>query len=270
MTGTIEELFPGVYRRRHEALDLNCGIVVGSDGVAVIDTRETPTAGKDLVDAVRTVTDQPIRWVINTHWHWDHAWGNAAFSGSSIWGHTRCQEVLEAVGAAEIEAVKHWFRPERHHELDDLEVVPPTGTFDDMAFIDLGGRGLTLTFHGLAHTDADIVVGVTDAPVLYAGDIVEESAPPFFGDGYPLDWPLTLDSVIATRPEVVVPGHGDTIDLAIVEAQRSSIAAGVDIARTAHAAGIPVAEVPVSGSPFPEPTFRELVARSYLQLDADE
>ncbi|MBT8212883.1 MAG: MBL fold metallo-hydrolase [Acidimicrobiia bacterium] len=266
----LEELYAGVFRRRHEALDLNCGIVVGSDGIAVIDTRETPTAGQDLMDAVRAISDLPVRWVVNTHWHWDHAWGNAAFPDGAIWGHTRCREVLEAVGPDAVAAVKHWFRPERHAELDDLEVVPPHHTFDDIAFIDLGDRGLTLTYHGLAHTDADIVVGVTDAPVLFAGDLVEESAPPYFGDGYPLDWPGTLDSVIATRPEVVVPGHGDTIDLAYVSEQRASIASTVEAARSAHTAGIPIAEVPVAGLPFPEPTTRSLFARAYLQLDSHE
>ena len=176
-------------------------------------------------------------------------------------------EVLAGVGPGDIEEVKAWFRPERHHELDDLDIVPPPVVFDDLAFLDLGGRGLTLTFHGLAHTDADIVIGVTDTPVVFAGDIVEEAAPPYFGDGYPIDWVTTLDSLLATEPGAIVPGHGEVVDLGFVRQQRDDIAFCVETARRCHAGDVPINETPLAGSPFPPETTRELHRRTYRQLD---
>ena len=88
---------------------------------------------------------------------------------------------------------------------------PPDRVFADAATLDLGGREVRLAYLGRGHTDNDIVVSIPDADVLCAGDLLENGAPPWFGDGYPMDWPATAERILALTGErtVVSPGHGD-------------------------------------------------------------
>lgn len=78
-----DELAEGVFRRRYESLDLNIGLVVGGDGALVIDTRASHGQARVLRQDIRKVTSEPVRWVINTHYHWDHVFGNTMFPVSS-------------------------------------------------------------------------------------------------------------------------------------------------------------------------------------------
>lgn len=106
-----------------------------------------------------------------------------------------------------------------------METVPPTDVFEQSASIDLGDRTVRLDFLGRGHTDSDIVVTVPDADVTFAGDLVEEGAPPAFGDSFPVDWPETLVRMESMMGTVVVPGHGDVVDAAYVAGQRAELAA---------------------------------------------
>lgn len=96
-------------------------------------------------------------------------------------------------------------------QIEEVVIVPPDEIFDDSATIDLGGRTVDLTYHGLAHTDADIVIRVPDAGVAFFGDMLEDGAPPSFGDSYPLLWPETLGSALVSWDGLMVPGHGDVM-----------------------------------------------------------
>ena len=90
--------------------------------------------------------------------------------------------------------------------------------------LDLGGRTVALQHPGRGHTDHDVVVHVPDAAVVFAGDLVEQGAPPDLGDAVVAEWPATLDALLALQPAVVVPGHGDPVDPAFVAAQRAELA----------------------------------------------
>lgn len=270
MTDGWAEVGDRVLVRRHRSMDLNVTLVVGDGACLVVDTRADLVQGRELADAVRAVTPHP--WVVvNTHFHFDHAFGNAAFRPAPIWGHRRCAEVLsgpdgermrtriaglyreagEATGAERIEAV---------------EIVPPTEVVDDVATLTVGGRPVHLRHLGRGHTDSDLVVLVPDTHLVLAGDLVEEGAPPQFGDGFPLDWPATLDALLDLVSGPVVPGHGAVVDRAYVEAQRAEIARLAEAARAGHAEGRPAADV-ARDLPYFGEHAGAAVERAYLQLE---
>lgn len=204
---TWREVGDNVFVRRHESYDLNVGLVVGTDGCLVIDTRETLTAGRELADAVRTVTRRP--WtVVNTHAHFDHFFGNGAFVPCEIWALDRCRAVV--IERSDEQLAKHGDNA--------TTIVPPTRTFPPpIHHLDIGGRAVELHYLGRGHTDNDIVITVDD--VLFAGDLVEEGGPPMFGDAYPAEWPDTVAALQGLIRGAVVPGHGDVVDAAFVHAQ---------------------------------------------------
>jgi glyoxylase-like metal-dependent hydrolase (beta-lactamase superfamily II) len=215
-----------VFVRRHAALDLNCGLVVGDGGCLVVDTRSHLAEGQALAEAVRAVTAQP--WtVVNTHAHYDHCFGNAAFRPADVWGARGCARTLAATG--DLQRAQVVAELLAAGEAADADLVaaapidPPEHLVDDVAVLDVGGRVVTLTHPGRGHTDADLVVGVDD--VVFAGDLVEEGAPPAMDDAFPLEWPQTLDRVLGLVRGPVVPGHGAVVDAGFVTAQRDELAA---------------------------------------------
>ncbi|GAA3165569.1 MBL fold metallo-hydrolase [Blastococcus jejuensis] len=229
MTGWVE-VGDGVLVRRHQALDLNCGLILGDDACLVVDTRSHLVEAADLIEAVRAVTPHP--WtVVNTHAHYDHCFGNAAFRPAPIWGSRGCAADLRATGeqqrSAVVAGLRAAGRPEEADLVQAAPVDPPDHLVDDVAVLDVGGREVVLRFLGRGHTDHDLVVEVEDGDgtVVFAGDLVEEGAPPAFDDAFPADWPATLGRVHALARGPVVPGHGAVVDAAYVGAQREELLA---------------------------------------------
>lgn len=225
----FDQLGVGVFRRRYDSFDLDVGAVIGEDGVLVVDTRASHHQADQFREELRTLTSLPVRWVVDTHYHWDHTFGNARFSGAEIWGHVACRDALARLGDDMKEGAKAWLPPEQHAEIDEVVITPPTHTFATRVSIDIG-REVVLTHHGLAHTNSDVVISVPDASVSFVGDIVEESAPPNFGDSFPLTWPLTLRLAIDEMHGTVVPGHGDVVDLAFVRHQHQELVGVAELA----------------------------------------
>lgn len=231
------EVADGVYVRRHRSLDLNCGLVVGAGACLVVDTRSHLDEAADLIAAVRTVTPHP--WtVVNTHAHYDHCFGNAAFRPADIWGSRGCAAVLRATGQRQRDAVVASLHAAGDPAGADLvrvaPVDPPDRLVDDSAVLDVGGREVGLRFLGRGHTDHDLVVEVEttgDDTVVFAGDLVEEGAPPSFEDAFPTEWPATLGRLHALARGPVVPGHGAVVDADFVGAQREELLAVVTALR---------------------------------------
>lgn len=231
--GTWQELADGIMVRRHVALDLNVGLVIGGDEALVIDTRAHGEHGDDLRRAIGQVTDARVRWVVNTHVHWDHTFGNASFPGATIVGHDRVRAQLLVDGEQQKSRIAEAerFPDDQRDALRGVVITPPSITTGTEATIHCGDRAVHLVFHGRAHTDSDVAVHV-DELVTFAGDLIEESAPPAFGtDSFPAEWPTTLASLIPTLRPVVVPGHGAVVDVAFVVAQQADIAATLELAR---------------------------------------
>lgn len=259
-----------VYVRRHRSMDLNVTLVVGEGACLVVDTRETGARGRELADAVRTVTPHP--WVVvNTHFHFDHSFGNAAFRPTTIWGHRRCAEALAENGERMRGLMADRYRDAGEagtaEELAATRIDPPDELVDDIATLTVGGRPVHLRHLGRGHTDNDLVVLVPDAELLLAGDLVEQGAPPQFSNGFPLDWPATLDALLALVTGPVVPGHGAVVDRAYVEAQRGELARLAEVARAAHAEGRPAADA-ARGLPYFGDYALEAVERAFAQLTA--
>lgn len=213
-----------VFVRRHRELDLNCGLVVGEGRCLVIDTRSHLGEGRALAEAVRAVTPHP--WtVVNTHAHHDHCFGNAAFRPADVWASRRCAEDLAVSGEVQRAAVVadlHADGDPAAELVATAPIDPPDHLVDDSAVLDVGGRPVTLAHVGRGHTAGDLVVAVDD--VLFAGDLVEEGAPPAMEDAFPLEWPGTLTALLDLVHGPVVPGHGAVVDVAQVAAQRDELA----------------------------------------------
>ncbi|TMR99390.1 MBL fold metallo-hydrolase [Nonomuraea basaltis] len=260
-----QEIGDRVYVRRHESFDMNSGLIVGDDGhCLVLDTRTSHREAADLIEAVRRITAGP--WtVVNSHSHYDHYFGNALFRPAEIWGHIRCAEEIERHGEQHRAKVIGRL-PERREELEEVTIVPPDHTFTVAASLDIGGRIVHLRHFGLGHTSNDVVVHVPDAGVVFAGDLVEEGAPPAFGDSYPLDWPATTAAMLDEMPEqVFVPGHGAVVDREFVQAQRAELALVAELARRAHVEGL---RDVIKLFPYPEDVTSKAIARAFMQLDA--
>jgi glyoxylase-like metal-dependent hydrolase (beta-lactamase superfamily II) len=116
-----------------------------------------------------------------------------------------------------------------------------------------------MTYHGLGHTDSDIVVTVGD--VSFMGDLLEEGAPPVFDDGFPMSWPATLESAAKIGSSIFVPGHGDTLDRAGAAAQLNEIRAVARLAHRCLEEGLPVADAAFLG-PYPPDVMSSALERA--------
>jgi glyoxylase-like metal-dependent hydrolase (beta-lactamase superfamily II) len=263
----VREVGDGVLALHYDFLDQNIGVVVGGERVLVIDTRSAPVQAREVIEDLRRVT--PLPWVVlDTHHHWDHVFGNAAFRPAEVWGHERCVARMLERSAAAIEEVGRVI-PSLAAELAQVEVSPPDVTVgdEDRARIDLGGRAVEVRYLGRAHTDDDVIAWLPEDGILFAGDLVEEGAPPAFGDAYPLEWPATDGSLVALGAASIVPGHGRVVDEAFVREQMEELSLGAGVMREAHAAGRPVAGAARS-LPWPvDPFGSRFAERAYAQLD---
>ena len=260
----IVELGPGVFALRYRFYDQQIGVVVGPDGVLVIDTRSTHAQAAELRTDIARLTPLPVSIVVNTHGHYDHCFGNRPFRPAAIWGHIRCVAMLERTGERQ-RAEMRAEAPALAAELDEVVIDPPDRTFDEAATIDLGDRPVELRYLGRGHTDNDIAVRLPDDGVLFAGDLLENGAPPYFGDGYPMDWPATVEALGRIAPDVVVPGHGDVADRPFATAQLEDLRAVAMLASEVAAGTIGVDDA-IGRAPFGRARSREPIERALAQL----
>ena len=204
----IFELETGVYARLHDGLT-NAGIIVGDAGVLVIDSLRVPSFARYLIQDVRRITEKPVQYVIDTHAHWDHSWGNEEFPDATIIGHENCYEEM-----VDVEWNKQW----REKVVSDglawseearlVNITPPNLTFETSMRLYFGGRELRLMYFGKAHTSGDIFIHLPAEKLIFTGDVIQDRRVPYLGDSYPAEWPETDDRLVALDVEQFVSGHG--------------------------------------------------------------
>jgi glyoxylase-like metal-dependent hydrolase (beta-lactamase superfamily II) len=250
------EIGDRVFVRRYPFFDQNIGVVLGGDEVMVIDTRSSHVQGREVIDDLRSLTSRAVSVVVDTHGHFDHVFGNHVFRPATIWGHAGCGPFMERTGEARKARIASE-EPDLAADLAEVVIDAPDRTFTETAYVELGDRRVELRFLGRGHTDHDIVVRVTDAGVMFAGDLLEHGAVPSFGDAYPLDWPETAFRVAELAQGVVVPGHGDHGGAGFADAQAVALDALARLARDVHMGHLTIDDA-VTHTPFPDYPAEEI------------
>jgi quinoprotein relay system zinc metallohydrolase 2 len=211
----VSEIAPGVFvhQGRYELNTpenygdiANATFVVGRDAVAVIDTLGSAKAGRELHAAIRAVTDTPIRYVINSHMHPDHVFGNAAFKADNpaFVAHHKMARGLAARAERYMAANKDTLGPDA---FEGTEIVLPTVPVEATMTLDLGGRSLVLEAQKTAHTDNDLTIRDTGTDTLILADLLFSAHIPTL-DGSIKGWLALLDDLAKAKAARVVPGHG--------------------------------------------------------------
>ncbi len=221
--------------------DCNSVVLIGEGGVVVVDTFTSPATARWLLAEIRKITDQPVRFVVNTHWHGDHIGGNQVFSGAEIIGHKTHPEDIEKRAKpdaeaelkklpADLEALRKQLasgvarngqlltdaqkqRIARSIELNEARLdalrqtrfTPPSATIDLRMDLTIGTRKIRM-IHYRAHTRGDLVVYLPDQKLLITGDLLDDL--PFGGHGYPSEWIAALEELEKLDFETMIPGHG--------------------------------------------------------------
>lgn len=211
----VTEIAAGVYAHKghiteyapdNEGDIANAGFIVGRDAIAVIDTGGSARVGSRLREAVRSVSQLPIRYVINTHMHPDHVFGNAAFEADqpAFVGHHKLARGLSARAERYIAINKEALGEDA---FAGTKVVLPTLPISEATTLDLGGRAIVLEPQKTAHTDNDLTIRDVESGTLFLGDLVFAEHCPTL-DGSILGWQAVLDALTKTPAPRVVPGHG--------------------------------------------------------------
>jgi cyclase len=214
----ILEIAPGVFACLVGSGSSNAGVAVTDQGVIVIDTLNSPEHGRHLADAIEAHTGTPVLFVVNTHHHFDHLFGNQAFSAPVI-AHCALAGQLAERAAQQLapDAVSAWVaeHPGDRRLAEELELIYPNVLFDQRLVLDLPPL-LVLVQHPGGHTPDSSIVDLPDEAVLFAGALVFEGRVPFLGQAHFGDLIKALRDMQALGERTIVPGQGELCDMSYV------------------------------------------------------
>ena len=217
----------------------NSPILVNDDEVLIVDSSITPASARALVEDIKAVTPKPVRYVVDSHYHYDHAFGNQIFGPEvQVIGHDHTRSrmlgnVMEQYTyltsvqpvPARVEGLKQRIAQEADpqqkaalerqvanslaylEQVKEIRVTPPTVTFNDTMTLVRGGREIRLLYLGRGHTDTDVVLFLPKERIVCTGDLME-SIISYAGDAYVEEWIATLGKLRALDFDTVMPGHG--------------------------------------------------------------
>jgi glyoxylase-like metal-dependent hydrolase (beta-lactamase superfamily II) len=243
----IKPMADGVYAAiAKPAYKVNCNaaIILLGDSVLVVDTHSKPSAARALIEQIKKLTDKPVRYVVNTHFHWDHYQGNQAYpsswpSGVEIISSQATRDNIEhrgiprvkyeiatmpkeieqlkadlanATDAAQKQKLQSDLAQAEDYlsELQSMQITLPTMTFDRSLVIHRKTRTVQILWLGNGHTNGDVWVYLPKEKILFCGDALHGWTP-FMGDSYPFDWIQTLDAAEKLDFEQALGGHGDVM-----------------------------------------------------------
>lgn len=237
------EVVPGVYQARgvgDMSVGSNAAVIVNDDDVLLVDSHISPAAADALLEELEALTDRPVRFVINTHWHFDHVHGNQVYppeveiishettraviaAGGSISGRSydlflgslpdqiaRAQAAIDTMTDAQAKAeAEAALDAQRRFQAQVSEVVPtpPNTTLSERMTLFRGDREIRLLFFGRGHTEGDVVVHLPGDGVLITGDLITAGLP-YMGDGFVDEWVDTLEHLKSLEFQWIIPGHG--------------------------------------------------------------
>ncbi|MDB5863389.1 MAG: glyoxylase-related zinc-dependent hydrolase [Betaproteobacteria bacterium] len=206
----VREVAPGLYYQYHHQ-ESNNAFLVTDEGVLVIDTRQHPKRAEELVATIRKITDKPIRWVVNTHAHGDHYFGNSVFKreGATIIAHRDTAGMMKANFELEMKRRMGYFK-QRGYDSADVKLTLPDVTFDSRYPLTIGGRQVEIFYIGAGQNPGDTFVYFPKERVLYAGGpFSKESWPnPSFTPSMQ-GWTEVLRKIAAMDVDQYLGGHGD-------------------------------------------------------------
>ena len=239
-TYKFEKIADGVYYASG-GVGSNNVVVVNDDDVLIVDTGTTPQAARNFLADIKTLTDKPVRYVINTHFHYDHVDGNQIFGPDvQIIAHDYVRTAISTFDVlkrepyntsqlvnvpAQIDRLKQQVSAERDTakkatlsaqlaaternfaQLKELKPTPPTMTYSSKLVLHRGDREIDLLFLGRGHTGGDTVVFLPKEKIVVTGDLME-SRLAYMGDAYFDEWVATLEALKKIDFDLVLPGHG--------------------------------------------------------------
>lgn len=186
----------------------NAGIIVGKDGIVVVDTLISAKEAKRFIRDIRAVSRKPIKYVVNTHYHLDHAFGNSEFVklGAVVIAQENDKKEMEKSAVETLKNIKEYGLTRK----DMAGTLPayPTLAYGDRMTIDIGGQRIELIHARHSHTGGDTLIYLRDKKILFAGDVLFTGYHPFMGEGNIDEWAKELDEINSMDVEKIIPGHG--------------------------------------------------------------
>ena len=216
----LQEVAPNVFAYIHSGVGwdiCNSGFIVGDDAVLVIDAMMVASQVRLYMEEIRKVTDKPIRYVVNTHHHVDHSFGNQFYLPAEIVSHRGCREALITRGA-DVGMLSERY-PHYRDDWAEARLTPASITYEDKMIVHLGGKVIELLHPGPAHTYGDTLVYLPEDKVLFTGDVAFHYLTPLARDGHISNWIKVANGILNhLDATTLIPGHGPVSGKEVVSA----------------------------------------------------
>jgi len=268
--GRSKMIAPGVYAITDLGFS-NCGFIVTDEGVVVVDTLLIPAFAEEMVKEIRAVTDKPVKYVINTHWHTDHVGGNETFLPQAhIISHTFTRKIIVQRRKEQEEGKVD----ESLKSLGKFTFVPPDITFDESLTLYLGGKEMELKFLGGGHTGGDIIVYLPKEKVLFSGDLlIKGSGMPDYRDDSNIDALIeSLKRIQAFDIDKIICGHVGIAEKKEIQGSIDKLVAFRQQVKKYVEKNIPPEKAaeeikfPEGENPFYEHNFKKVILKVYSDI----